>query len=204
MQQADLLVLNEVDWGVNRTLFRNVADELAHALNMNYAYGVEFVEVDPVTMGIDQQVIVREVQEAYAEPHDDREAMIAHVREVMKPDPSRYRGMHGTAILSRYPLENVRLIPFQTQGHDWYKDEKKPSVALKAEGKVSIAVFKEQLVRQVRRGGRMMLLADITDPELPSGRVTVVATHLEDVPTPKAAGASSKRSSGRSRRSITR
>ena len=46
LQQADLLVLNEVDWGVNRTLFRNVADELASALNMNYAYGVEFVEVD--------------------------------------------------------------------------------------------------------------------------------------------------------------
>ncbi len=185
LQQADLLVLNEVDWGVNRTLFRNVAEELAKALNMNYAYGVEFVEVDPVTMGIDQQVIVREVEEAYAEPHDDRQAMIAHVREIMKPDPARYHGLHGTAILSRYRLENVRLIPFLTQGHDWYKDEKKASVALKAEGKVSAAVFKEQLVRQVRRGGRMMLIADITDPELPGGRVTVVATHLEDVASPQ-------------------
>src|SRR5215469_1861017 len=47
LRKADVLVLNEVDWGVNRTLFRNVADELARALNMNYAYGVEFVEVDP-------------------------------------------------------------------------------------------------------------------------------------------------------------
>jgi hypothetical protein len=174
-----------VDWGVNRTLFRNVADELAGALNMNYAYGVEFVEVDPITMGLSPQVIVHEVEEAYAEPHDDREAMIAHVREVMKPDPERYKGMHGTAILSRYRLENVRLTPFLIQGHDWYKDEKKQSVAAKAEGKVSAAVFKEQLVRQVRRGGRMMLMADITDPELPSGRVTVVATHLEDVTSPE-------------------
>jgi len=185
LQQADLLVLNEVDWGVNRTLFRNVADELAHALNMNYAYGVEFVEVDPITMGIDQQVVVREVEEAYAVPHDDREAMLAHVREVMKPDPARYHGMHGTAILSRYRLENVRLIPLLIQGHDWYKDEKKNSIAAKTEGKLSIAVFKEQLVRQVRRGGRMTLLADITDPELPTGKVTVVATHLEDVASPK-------------------
>ena len=185
LQQADLLVLNEVDWGVNRTLFRNVADQLAHALNMNYTYGVEFVEVDPITMGIDQQVVVREVEEAYAVPHDDHEAMIAHVREVMKPDPARYRGMHGTAILSRYRLENVRLMPLLIQGHDWYKDEKKNSIAAKTEGKVSIAVFKEQLVRQVRRGGRMMLLADITDPELPTGKVTVVATHLEDVASPK-------------------
>ncbi len=185
LQKADLLVLNEVDWGVNRTLFRNVADELASALNMNYAYGVEFVEVDPITMGLDQQVIVREVQETYAEPHDDREAMLEHVREIMKPDPERYHGMHGTAILSRYRLENVKLMPFLIQGHDWYKDEKKPSVAVKAEGKVSAAIFKEQLVRQVRRGGRMMLMADIADPDLPSGRVTVVATHLEDVTSPE-------------------
>jgi endonuclease/exonuclease/phosphatase family metal-dependent hydrolase len=185
LQQADLLVLNEVDWGVNRTLFRNVADELASALNMNYAYGVEFVEVDPITMGLDQQVIVREVEEAYADPHDDREAMIAHVREIMKPDPERYHGMHGTAILSRYRLENVRLMPFLIQGHDWYKDEKKHTAVAKAEGKVSAAVFKEQLVRQVRRGGRMMLMADIADPDLPMGRVTVVATHLEDVTSPE-------------------
>jgi hypothetical protein len=45
-------------------------------------------------------------------------------------------------------------------------------------------VFKEQLVRQVRRGGRMMLLADIASPDFPSGKATVVATHLEDVTTP--------------------
>jgi endonuclease/exonuclease/phosphatase family metal-dependent hydrolase len=184
LEQADLLVLNEVDWGMNRTLFRNVAAELADRLGMNYAYGVEFVEVDPITMGIDQQVIVREVAEAYADPHDSRAEMIEHVKQVMKPDPERYRGMHGTAILSRYRLENVRLIPFVVQGHDWYADEKKVSIALKAEGKVSAAVFKEQLIRQVRRGGRMMLIADIADPGLPSGKVTVVATHLEDVTTP--------------------
>jgi endonuclease/exonuclease/phosphatase family metal-dependent hydrolase len=185
LKDADVLVLNEVDWGMNRTLFRNVAAELADALGMNYAYGVEFVEVDPITMGIDQQVVVREVEETYADPHDDKEAMLQHVREVMKPDPQRYHGMHGTAILSRYRLDNVRLIPFQFQGHDWYKDEKKFSVAAKAEGKVSAAVFKEQLIRQVRRGGRMMLLADIADAELPQGKVTIVGTHLEDVGTPE-------------------
>jgi endonuclease/exonuclease/phosphatase family metal-dependent hydrolase len=185
LEKADVLVLNEVDWGVNRTLFRNVAAELASALNMNYAYGVEFVEVDPITMGLNQQVIVHEVEEAYADPNDDRAAMIAHVRQVMTPDPERYKGLHGTAILSRYRLENVKLVPFLVQGHDWYKDEKKRSAALKAEGKVSAAVFKEQLVRQVRRGGRMMLMADLVSRDLPSGRVTIVATHLEDVATPR-------------------
>jgi hypothetical protein len=43
-----VLVLNEADWGMKRTEYRNVTRELATALHMNYAYGVEFVEVDPV------------------------------------------------------------------------------------------------------------------------------------------------------------
>ena len=185
LQQADLIVLDEVDWGMNRTLFRNVAAELADALAMNYAYGVEFVEVDPVTMGIDDQVVLREVKEAYVEPRQSKAEMLEHVRQIMKPDPSRYRGLHGTAILSRYALENVRVVPFKFQGHDWYAQEKrKTSELTKVEGKLSADVFKEQLVRQVRRGGRMMLLADIVDGDLPSGRVTVVATHLEDLTTP--------------------
>lgn len=184
LQQADLLILNEVDWGMNRTRFRNVASALADALGMNYAYGVEFVEVDPITIGIDQQVVLREVEEAYAEPQQDRAEMIAYVKQIMTPDSERYRGLHGTAILSRYRLDKVRLIPFVIRGHDWYADEKKISIPEKAEGKVSAAVFKEQLVRQVRRGGRMMLLADIADPDFPSGSITVVATHLEDVTTP--------------------
>jgi endonuclease/exonuclease/phosphatase family metal-dependent hydrolase len=185
LKEADLLVLNEVDWGMNRTLFRNVAAELADALGMNYAYGVEFVEVDPITMGLDQQVILREVEQAYTAPGESKAEMIEHVKQVMKPDPGRYRGLHGTAILTHYPLKNVRLIPFTFQGHDWYADEKKKSSeAAKAEDKLSVDIFKEQLARQVRRGGRMMLLADIVDPELPSGRVTIVATHLEDKATP--------------------
>ncbi len=50
LRQADIVVLNEVDWGLKRTVYRNVAKELADAMGMNYAYGVEFVEVDPLTL----------------------------------------------------------------------------------------------------------------------------------------------------------
>jgi endonuclease/exonuclease/phosphatase family metal-dependent hydrolase len=186
LKDADLVVLNEVDWGVNRTLFRNVGKDLAAALNMNYAYGVEFVEVDPITMGIDQRVIVREVKDAYAVPDDSKSELIDRVKEIMKPDPSRYLGLHGTAILSRYPLSGVRLIPFQFQGHDWFASEKKRASGFaKAQGAVGEAVFREQLVRQVRRGGRMMLMADLVSDSLPSGKVTVVATHLEDETAPE-------------------
>lgn len=185
LKDADLLILNEVDWGVNRTRFRNVASELANALKMNYAYGVEFVEVDPITMGLDQDVLIREVKEAYAEPGDNPSEAIERVKQVMKPDPSRYLGLHGTAILSRYPLSDVKLMPFECKGHDWYADEKKrASVFAKAQGAAGGAVFKEQILRQVRRGGRMMLQADLVGDDLPTGRITVVATHLEDLTTP--------------------
>jgi hypothetical protein len=51
LKQADVIVLNEVDWGMKRTDYRNVAADLAAALRMNYAYGVEFVEVDPIALG---------------------------------------------------------------------------------------------------------------------------------------------------------
>src|SRR6185503_9312744 len=50
MRDADVIVLNEVDWGMKRTDYRNVAADLATALGMNYAYGVEFVEVDPIAL----------------------------------------------------------------------------------------------------------------------------------------------------------
>ena len=185
MKQADVLVLNEVDWGLNRTLFRNVAADLAEGLGMNYAYGVEFVEVDPITMGIDQQVMLREVDQAYREPGESKKEMLEYVKQIMTPDPERYHGLHGTAILSRYPLFNVRLIPLKVQGYDWYADEKKKvSARAEAGSRLSSDVLKEQLQRQVRRGGRMMLIADIVGSQLPTGRVTVVATHLEDKATP--------------------
>ena len=172
LNQADVIVLNEVDWGMKRTDYRNVIADLAAALRMNYAYGVEFVEVDPIALGIEK-----------FEGVEDRNNELI---EDIKVEPARYKGLHGTAILSRYRLENVRLRPFQFQAHDWYEDEKK-SVPPVEKGKRKIAeqVFLEKIYRQVRRGGRMMLTAEIADPQFPQGRVTIVATHLEDRTTPK-------------------
>jgi hypothetical protein len=47
LQGVDVLVLNEVDKGLPRSDYRDVAAELAQELQMNYVYGIEFVEVDP-------------------------------------------------------------------------------------------------------------------------------------------------------------
>src|SRR5947209_1166001 len=39
LQAADVLVFNEVDWGMKRTDYRCVVCELGKALNMNWAWG---------------------------------------------------------------------------------------------------------------------------------------------------------------------
>ncbi len=172
LSRADVIVLNEADWGLKRTDYRYVARELASALQMNYAFGVEFVEVDPLTLG---------TETLEGETSADKEEMIQN----LAVDKSRTLGLHGTAILSRFPLRNVRLVPFVNQGHDWYADEKKSvSVLEKGKRKGAGTVLGEKILREVRRGGRMMLVADIEERNIPGGRMTLVATHLEDKAKP--------------------
>lgn len=166
LSRADIVVLNEVDWGLKRTNYRNVAKELAAALRMNYAYAVEFVEVDPLTLG---------TETFENETSADKSQIIKNIAV----DKSRTLGLHGTAILSRFPLRNVRVLRFENQGHDWYTDEKKGVSSLeKGKRKGAGLVFSEKIMREVRRGNRMALLADIEDSDL-TGALTVVATHLE-------------------------
>jgi endonuclease/exonuclease/phosphatase family metal-dependent hydrolase len=173
MKQADVILLNEVDWGMKRTDYRNVAADLASALGMNYAYGVEFVEVDPIALGIEQ--FEELTPEQRAQLHGE-----------IKVDQARYRGLHGNAILSRFSLENVRVEPFKHQPHDWYKDELESVKPLEAgKRKAGETVFHEKIQREVRRGGRMMLTAEIADERIPGGRMTVIVTHLEDKTKPE-------------------
>lgn len=172
LSRADVIVLNEADWGLKRTEYRYVARELAGALQMNYAFGVEFVEVDPLSVG---------TETLEGEISADKAEMVQN----LAVDKSRTLGLHGTAILSRFPLRNVRLVPFVNKGHDWYADEKKGVSALeKGKRKGAGIVLGEKIAREVRRGGRMMLLADIEERSIPGGRMTVVATHLEDKAKP--------------------
>ena len=173
MKEADVIVLNEVDWGMRRTDYRDVAADLAAALGMNYAYGVEFVEVDPIALGLEK------FEELTPEER-------ANLLPEINIDQARYRGLHGNAILSRFRLDNVRLEPFAYQPHDWYKDELASVRPLeKGKRKAAEIVFQEKMQREVRRGGRMMLTAEIRDARLPNGHLTIVATHLEDKTKPE-------------------
>jgi endonuclease/exonuclease/phosphatase family metal-dependent hydrolase len=168
LQNADVLVLNEVDWGMKRTEYRDVARELAVALHMNYVYGVEFVEVDPIfALGTAQLHL--------PDPQQDR-----RLQQDLQVDRARYHGLHGTAILSRYPIHNARILRLPVC-YDWYGQEVKESANLeKGKRWAAHKLFAERIAREIRQGGRMALIADVAIPDLPSGEVTIVAPHLEN------------------------
>jgi endonuclease/exonuclease/phosphatase family metal-dependent hydrolase len=135
---------------------------------MNYAYGVEFVEVDPVFELGTEPVHLGDAQE-------DR-----RLREDLQVDAQRYYGLHGTAILSRYPIDRARILRLPVC-YDWYGKEYK-AVSRLEQGKRWSAhkLFQERIGRELRHGGRMALIADISVPDLPTQRATIVATHLEN------------------------
>ena len=169
LRVADVIILNEADLGMKRSQYRNVAADLAARLKMNYAFGVQFIELSPVHLS--QKKETRETADAQEK----------ELAELIKVDPTRYKGLHGIAILSRFPLENVRLVPFKNQPYDWYQSEKDGASLLeKSKRKLADRVFLEKTLREVRRGGRTTLLADIADDRFPNGRVTIAATHLEN------------------------
>jgi hypothetical protein len=173
LQSADVLVLNELDWGMKRSDYRAVVKDLASALKMNWAYGVEFVEVDPKVLG----------NQSFADVKNESERR--ELDELFSTDKTRLLGLHGTAILSRYPLRDVKLVPFKYQAYDWYNGEKKYGSVEAGKRKGASLLFGESIVREVRRGGRTNLIATIDVPDLPGQQVTIVAAHLENRTTPK-------------------
>jgi endonuclease/exonuclease/phosphatase family metal-dependent hydrolase len=172
LQNADVIVFNEADWGMKRTEYRDITRELATALHMNYAYGVEFVEVDPVFALGTEQVHLADAQED------------ARLQEDLRVDRGQYRGLHGTAILSRYPIQDARILRLPVC-YDCYGKESKEAAKLeKGRRWAANRLFKERIQREIRRGGRMALIADVAIPESPTGEATIVATHLENKCTP--------------------
>ena len=152
LRQADIIILNEVDLGMKRTGYTDIARELADAWGMNYAFGVEFVEVDRICTGDEQiQMKTPELSKALA---DD-----------LRVDPERYLGLHGNAILTRFPIRSAKIVRL-SDCYDWYGEERSGISRVEA-GKRWTAekVFAERVKRQLRRGGRMSLILNLDVPD---------------------------------------
>lgn len=121
---ADVVLATEMDWGMARSGQRHTTRDLAALLGFGYVFGVEFVELGT------------------GDPYETG----------LFADVPNDHGLHGNAILSRYPLENPALIPID-DGGAWYVG------APKGDG-------------QFRVGGRMAMAARL-------GPLTLVAVHYE-------------------------
>lgn len=169
LKQADILTLTEVDVGMPRTNYRNIVEEFAHSIGYNYAYGIEFLEVDPSHLGLEEY--------KWSENAD-------LFPEGVVIDEENYRGLHGSAILSRFPLKNVRLIRLPDV-YDWYEKERIKIGKLETlRRKVSSKFFGEKVLREIRYGDRIAIIADIEIPGLETP-ITVVSAHLENRTSPK-------------------
>ncbi|HEU4635932.1 MAG TPA: endonuclease/exonuclease/phosphatase family protein [Edaphobacter sp.] len=171
LSQSSILILNEVDLGMTRSGYRDVARDLAARLRMNYVYGPEFVEVDPLKLG---------TEELTAEDVGGDQQLRTDLERELKADPKLYKGLHGSAILSRYPISNVRLVRLPVC-YDWFGKEVDSVSQIEAGKRVaSDKIFLEKIEREIRRGGRIAIIADLAVKEVPGGKVTVVNAHLEN------------------------
>lgn len=173
LSKSQVLLLTEVDNGMNRTQYQDIAQKLASALGMHTVYGVEFLELGPIHLENRMRTLTNE---------EKKQTKISDYAL----DPQKYHGMHGSAILSRYPILNVQIIRLPN-GYDWYRGEQeKLSVLEKAKRKTADLIFLEHMLTEIRWGGRMALAVDLAIPELPEKRATFVVVHLENRAKPEA------------------
>lgn len=169
IRKADVLMLTEVDAGMPRTKYRNIAEEFAKAIGYNYVYAPEFLEVDPSHLGLET---FKWSEEAVLFP------------DGLVVDEDKYKGLHGTAILSRFPLKNVEVLRLP-KVYNWYTEERIRLNRLEIlRRRASARFFKEAIIREIRYGSRIAILADVIMPDVKEP-VTLVAAHLENRTQPK-------------------
>ncbi|MBM3774399.1 MAG: hypothetical protein FJW37_04470 [Acidobacteria bacterium] len=160
LQHLDVLILNEADAGLARTGYRDAAAELAGSLAMHRAFGVEFVEVDPAALGLEGAPV----------------------------DEDRYRGLHGSAVLSRYPIRHAQVIRLP-DCYDWYGQEAQDVAEIERGKRWSASMlFLARVSREIRHGGRMAMIVELEIPDLPSSRASVVVSHFENRSSPSCRG----------------
>lgn len=172
---SDILFLQEMDIGVNRSGYANAAGDLAKAMGMNYAYATQAIEVDPVLLGL--ELITK---------HETGEIDMA-ATDYFRADSARFKGCFGSAVLSRYPIKSVEIIPLETVGYNWYEDEKKKLTFIEDVRRVGTELLFENVsTREMKVGGRHLFRVDLDVPGAgPTNTLTVINVHLEIKCLPK-------------------
>lgn len=159
---ADVILLQEMDIGIGRSGYRDAAREIAQALGMNYVYAPQQLEIDPVLLGLESIP-------------DGRGGKVSH-----QPDPRRYKGVFGIAVLSRYPVRSAKCFQLKAQPYDWYEGEKSDTGLIEDSRRFAAEVlFENKIVREMKVGGRIFFRVDLAVPGLPGSTLTVIHNHLE-------------------------
>ena len=173
LRHSNIIVFNEIDAGMPRTQYKREAEELAKTIGYNYVFVPEYLEVDPVHLGIEDYKWSKE-----------RSILKDGTVKSIEIDKSQYKGLHGTAILSQFPLQNIRILRLP-QAYDWYYGEKRRISELEeVKRHVSEKFIKEYLLREIRVGSRIAVIADVMVPGLDKP-ITIVSIHLENRSVPK-------------------
>ncbi len=159
---ADVILLQEMDIGIGRSGYHDATRDIARALGMNYVYAPQQLEIDPVLLGLE-------------EIPDGRGGSVKH-----QPDPARYKGVFGSAVLSRYPIKSARCFQLQSQPYDWHAGEKANTDLLEDSRRFAAEIlFDNKSVREMKVGGRIFFQVDLEIPGLPGDTLTVIHNHLE-------------------------
>lgn len=95
LKETDILLLTEADIGMGRSGNRNVPRKLAEALKMNYCFAVSYLVFSKGDLG--------------EQGHDLENTL----------------SLHGTAILSRYPIEEYRVVDLYMAKDAFLSSEKR-------------------------------------------------------------------------------
>lgn len=167
LKDASVIILNEVDYGVPRTNYKNIAGILAMSLGYGYVFGTEFVEVDPYHLGVKQ---FTQEEKTFLE-----DAAVKQLENIQK---DKYFGLHGTAILTKYPVISTRIIRLP-DCYGWFKEEQSKLSSIEVVRRdAAHKIFTTKILTELRHGSRMAIVADLLLPN--NDVVTIVATHLEN------------------------
>jgi len=148
LKDTDIFILNEVDIGMQRTNYKNIAKEMARIIKGEYAFAPEFLELAPSYLN---------------DPNLDK---------------TKLKALHGNAVVSKFPIKNVKFIRLPLC-YDWFSEENKKPTALEQVRRASSkVVINEEVLTEVRQGSRVAL---VTELELPNhDHISVVSVHMEN------------------------
>ncbi len=153
--QSDVILLQEMDVGMPRSGYLDATREIAKSLGMNHSYAVQQLEIDPVNLGL--------------EPGS-----------ATAPDPKRYKGLFGIAVLSKYPIVSASSFQLKAQPYDWYLHEQIPPGPVERLRRFAAkTLVHSQFQRELKYGGRIFYRVDLQVPGLPADRLSIIHNHLE-------------------------